>query len=237
MRKYAKSWVSSIFLGGLALSFAVWGIADIFKGSADTNVFTLGATQVPVDQFARDYHNAMRNAGTTLPPDQAKVMGQQVLDRMTLGIALDNLAASLGLTASDARVRQQIQAIQAFNGPLGGFDHDTFLRVIGQAQYSEDEFVAVSRKDAARGQMLRAVEGGYRHAAGLCARDLLLHQRSARRRIRHPDAGVARRDRAAQRGGAGRLCQGASRAFSTPEYREVESGLDRLGRRRRQRSR
>lgn len=161
MRKYAKSWVSSIFLGGLALSFAVWGIADIFKGSSDTTVFTVGSTQVPVDLFARDFHNAIRNAQTVLPPDQSKVVGQQVLERMTLGTALDNVAAGLGLTASDGRVSQQIQTIQAFNGALGSFDHDTFVRVIGQAGYSENEFISVTRKDVARGQMLRAVEGGF----------------------------------------------------------------------------
>ena len=161
MRKYAKSWVASIFMGGLALSFAVWGIADIFRGSPDTDVFTVGSTKVPVEQFARDFHNAMRNAGTVLPPDQAKLLGQQVADRMMLGIALDNIVAGLGLTASDARVRQQVQTIQAFYGPLGSFDHDKFVQVIGQAGYSEDEFVAVSRKDAARSQMLRAVEGGF----------------------------------------------------------------------------
>ncbi len=161
MRKYAKSWVSSIFLGGLALSFAVWGIADIFRGTSDNTVFSIGDTQVPVDSFARDYHNALRNAGTVLPPDQAKAMGQEVLDRMMLGTALDNLVGQLGLTASDAQVRHQIQNIQAFNGPLGGFDHDKFIQVIGQAGYGEDEFVAVSRRDVARGEMLRAVEGGF----------------------------------------------------------------------------
>ncbi|HXC57250.1 MAG TPA: peptidyl-prolyl cis-trans isomerase [Rhizomicrobium sp.] len=161
MRKYAKSWVSSIFLGGLALSFAVWGIADIFRGTPDSTVFTVGSTQVPVEQFARDFRNAQLNERTVLTPEESKLMGQQVLDRMTLGTALDNLAARLGLTASDARVRAQVQAITAFNGPLGSFDHDTFLHVINQHGYGEDEFIAVSRRDAARTQMLRAVEGGY----------------------------------------------------------------------------
>jgi hypothetical protein len=33
MRKVAKSKVSSVFLGLLALSFGVWGIADIFRES------------------------------------------------------------------------------------------------------------------------------------------------------------------------------------------------------------
>ena len=106
-----------------------------------------------------------------LLPDQAKALGQQVADRMMLGIALDNIVAGLGLTASDARVRQQVQTIQAFNGPLGTFDHDKFVQVIGQAGYSENEFIAVSRKDVARSRMPRR-RGRLRHAAGLCARDL-----------------------------------------------------------------
>ena len=162
IRKIATSRIAAFVLfGPLIFSFGIWGINDIFRGGGDTNVFSVGSTHVPVDLYARDFHNAMRNAGTVLPPDQAKLLGQQVLERMTLGTALDNLSASLGLTASDARIRQQVQAMPVFNGPLGGFDHDTFLRVIGQAGYGEDEFISVSRKDAARTQMLRAVEGGY----------------------------------------------------------------------------
>ncbi len=162
IRKFATSRIVAVlFFGPLIASFAIWGIADIFRGSSDTNVFTLGSVQVPVDQFQREFHNALRSAGPAPTPDQSKAIGQQVLDRMTLATALDMLTASLGLTATDGRVQQEVQSINAFNGPLGGFDHDTFLRVITQAGYSEDEFIAVSRKDAARGQMLRAVEGGY----------------------------------------------------------------------------
>jgi peptidyl-prolyl cis-trans isomerase D len=161
MRKYAKSWVSSLFLGALALSFVVWGIADIFRTNTDTTVFSVGSTQVQVESFARDYHNALRSAGQVLPPDQAKVLGQQVLDRMMLTTALDNLVAKLGLTASDAHVQAQVQAMPVFNGPLGSFDHATFVNVINRAGYAEDEFIAVSRKDAARSQMLRSVEGGF----------------------------------------------------------------------------
>ncbi len=99
--------------------------------------------------------------GGTLPPDQAKLLGQQILDRMMEGTALDNLTASLGLTASDARVRQQIQSIPQFAGLSGTFDHDAFLRAINQAGYTEDEFVAAIRKDEARTQMVQAVQAGF----------------------------------------------------------------------------
>jgi len=161
MRKYAKSWVSSVFLGALALSFALWGIADIFRGTADTTVFSVGSTQIGTDLFARNYHNAIRNAGATLTPDQSRAAAQQILDRMMTSTALDLVVQRLGLTATDARVSAQIQGMTAFNGPLGKFDRATFVETISRAGYSEDEFVADVRKDTAREQMLRSVEGGY----------------------------------------------------------------------------
>lgn len=161
MRKYAKSWVSSVFLGALALSFAVWGIADVFRGNTDTSAFTIGSTTVPIEAFQQEFQDAMRNAGATLQPDQTKILGQRVLDTMTLRTALDLLAEKLGLTVSDARLQQQIQAISAFAGPLGTFDHDKFLQVIGQHGYTEQSFVARSRQDTARSQLIRGVEGGF----------------------------------------------------------------------------
>ncbi|MEI9885031.1 MAG: peptidyl-prolyl cis-trans isomerase [Rhizomicrobium sp.] len=162
IRKFATSRIVAFaFFGPLIASFAIWGIADVFRGTADTNVFTLGSTPVPVGMFQREYHNALRRAATPPSPEEGKAIGQEIITRMTLATALDNLADSLGLTVTDGRVRQRIQAIASFKGPLGNFDHDTFLRLIDQAGYTEDEFVSVSRKDVARGQLLHAVEDGF----------------------------------------------------------------------------
>src|ERR1700744_5374525 len=56
MRKYAKGWVSSVFLGALALSFGVWGIADIFKGTTDTSVATVGSSQISAETYQQEYN-------------------------------------------------------------------------------------------------------------------------------------------------------------------------------------
>ncbi|MBV9418546.1 MAG: SurA N-terminal domain-containing protein, partial [Alphaproteobacteria bacterium] len=115
MRKFARGWISSIFLGGLALSFALWGIADIFRGGSSTTVFTVGSSEASLPEFQREYHNALRNNQITAPtPEQSRALAQSVLDRMMLRQALDNLTASLGVTASDARVRQDIQSSPVF---------------------------------------------------------------------------------------------------------------------------
>ena len=42
LRKWSKSWISSLFLGGLAVSFVVWGIADVFRSNVSTTVASVG---------------------------------------------------------------------------------------------------------------------------------------------------------------------------------------------------
>ena len=42
LRKQTGSWIVKAFLGVLILSFAVWGIGDIFRGPSDATVATVG---------------------------------------------------------------------------------------------------------------------------------------------------------------------------------------------------
>ena len=46
MRKRTGSLVVKLFIGLLALSFAVWGIGDIFRGSQDPTVVDVGGTAI-----------------------------------------------------------------------------------------------------------------------------------------------------------------------------------------------
>jgi peptidyl-prolyl cis-trans isomerase D len=171
MRKYAKSTVASIFLGLLALSFGVWGIADIFHGSADTTVATVGDSQISFDAYQREYQNYIRNItnqGKTLTPEQARAQGvpDQILQQLISRRAVDNVVNTLKLTASDQSVAQQIKSIRAFAGPLGTFDHDTFLRAIQESGFTEQGFIDAVRDDTAREQLLDAVKNGIQMPQG-----------------------------------------------------------------------
>ena len=44
MRKAAKSWVAKLLIGLLAVSFGVWGIADVFTGVEGTRIPSLLAS-------------------------------------------------------------------------------------------------------------------------------------------------------------------------------------------------
>ena len=46
LRAASKSWVASVVIGVLVLAFALWGVADIFRGGGDTVVASVGGTDI-----------------------------------------------------------------------------------------------------------------------------------------------------------------------------------------------
>lgn len=168
MHKLSKHWLAVLMMGGLTLSFVVWGIADVFTGVGGTSVATVGSTEISQTDFQRTYRNRIQQEGQrmggALTPDMAQKLGldRVVLQQMEIRTAMDNEADGLGLTTSDADLAQAVRAIPAFRGPLGTFDRDTFRQVIARIGYgSEDELLAEMRKDTTRDQLVQAIEGNY----------------------------------------------------------------------------
>ncbi|HEX4026150.1 MAG TPA: SurA N-terminal domain-containing protein [Rhizomicrobium sp.] len=163
----SKSWMATLLMGGLTLSFLVWGIADVFTGVSSSGVASVGSTDIGRQEFQRLYRNFVRNQsqqmGTEITPDMAQKMGlpQVALQQLISRTALDNEAVRLGLTTPDAELAQNVRAMAAFRGPLGTFDRPTFMQALQTAQYSEDQFLAEVRQDLTRDQLTQAVEGNF----------------------------------------------------------------------------
>lgn len=227
MRKFASSWVASIFLGVLALSFGVWGIADIFKGTTDTSVATVGNVKIGQDEFQHEYQNSLRNEGrrlgTDLSSEQAVAMGLpgQVLDRIISRVAVDQEIGRLGLTVSDDAVAGQIRAIPAFAGPSGNFDHNQFLRVVSQSGFTEQSFIAAVRSDAARAQLLDATSNGLELPTGY-GRALFDYINEVRA-VHYIEVPASAAGTIAKPSDAELVAYVKAHAgqFSTPEYREL----------------
>jgi peptidyl-prolyl cis-trans isomerase D len=223
MRKYTKSWVASLFLGLLALSFGVWGIADIFRGNSDTSVATVGGEKIPIESFQRDYRNVTRDATRqgSLKPAQARTYGQQVLDGLIDQAAMDDLLRRYKMTVTDETVSGRIRALPAFVGPLGTFDHNQFLRIIDQAGYTEQGFVEYVRGALEREQLLGATGAGLELPSGYARAffNYLNEARAAEYAILPPAAaGAIPTPTDAQ---LQSYLSKHTNQFSTPEYREV----------------
>lgn len=219
--------MSSLFLGMLALSFAVWGIADVFTGGSEAALATVGGSKVTRAEYQQSYQQQTRNQrnpdGSPLTPDQIKEqqIPQQVLQSLISRKALDNETERLGVVTSEAEVVKRVKQIPAFLGPTGTFDHNTFLQRIDPLGYTEQSFMAAVRGDATRSQILNATHAGFAIAPGY-ARMLFTYLnefRAAEYIVLTPaDAGDVGTPTDAQL--LAEMKKHADR-FSSPEYRDV----------------
>ncbi len=227
MRKVAKSKISSVFLGLLALSFGVWGIADIFRGNTDTSVASVGGEKIPFEMFQRDYRNFLRGASSDLGHQvtneeaHAKGLDHQALETMLSRTAVDQVVADYGLRATDPQVQSAIRAIPAFRGPLGTFDKMTFLERIQGAGFTEDSFVDVERHDIARNQLMIAVHDGFALPPGYTTLlfDYIGQQRAANYVVIAKEA--AGTPPAPTDSDLNGFIKSHPTQFSTPEYKDV----------------
>ena len=153
-------------VGFLVISFAIWGIGDIFRGFGRSTVAKIGRTEITVEQFRSIYSDRLqqysRQAGRPIGPEQARQLG---LDRVLIGqivseILLDERARALGLSLSDAEVAKQITTDPAFQGLNGQFDRARFEQVIRNAGFTEGRFVAEQRRRLLRRELAGTIATG-----------------------------------------------------------------------------
>lgn len=154
-----------VVVGILALSFAVWGIGDIFRGGGQTAVASVGSTQITVEQFRQIYNERLqqisRQMGQPLRFDQARALGldRQILGQIIAETALDEWTQKLGLGITDDEVAELVRSIPAFQGPDGQFNHALFVDRIRSAGYTEPRFIAEQRRVMVRQHLTESIGG------------------------------------------------------------------------------
>jgi len=148
----------------LILSFALWGIADVFNRSGtNTVVATVGDAEIAPDQVRRDFQREVERLskmlGTRIDTDQARALGlvNGVLNRIVDRTLYDLAATDLGIVVSDDLVRQSIRNIPGLKNEKGEFDRFRFQQALQSNQLSEAGFVALTRGDIRRTQYLSMV--------------------------------------------------------------------------------
>jgi peptidyl-prolyl cis-trans isomerase D len=156
----------SVVMGVLILSFAVWGIADIFKGFGQSTLAKIGSTEISTEQFRQLYTEKLqqlgRQFGRPLTMDQARAFGldRQVLQQTIAEAALDEEARRMGLGMSDAETMRMIYADPNFKGVSGAFDPQRFQATIRQFGFTEQRYIADQRRVSLRRQIAGTVSAG-----------------------------------------------------------------------------
>jgi len=180
MRKFAGTWIMAIFSFMIILSFAVWGVGDIFRGRTSNTVISVGDTEIAGTELSREFRRQMnqmqRLFGGTLDAEQARNLGldDRALNALVSRALYDLEAEYLGLAVSDDFIRGTIQSNPNYHNQAGLFDRAIFDSVISRMGYGEQRFIALMRAEIIRSQLLGslvsavptpkfAVDALYRH--------------------------------------------------------------------------
>src|ERR1700688_846831 len=118
IHKASSTWLGrdlmAVVMGGLVVSFAIWGIGDIFRGFGQSSAVTVGKPETSAEQFRQYYNERIqqlgRQVGRPITPDQARGMGidRQVLNQLVAESTLDEQAKHLRLGIPSTEIAGRI---------------------------------------------------------------------------------------------------------------------------------
>jgi peptidyl-prolyl cis-trans isomerase D len=155
-RNAAKSWVAKVLLGLLVVSFAAWGITDVFRGGGVQDLATVGKQSISGDQYTQAVNRAIQKysgeLGTRLTYEDAKRLGldRQVRDSLIAGASIDEKARSLGVMVSRAAIAQEAANNPGFRNAEGKFDRATMQRVLEANGLNEEAFLSGEQQNRQR---------------------------------------------------------------------------------------
>jgi peptidyl-prolyl cis-trans isomerase D len=169
IQKASSGWIGksimAVVMGLLIISFAIWGIGDIFRGFGQSNLAEIGNTTIGIEQFRSYYNDKLsqlgRRMGRPITPDQARALGldRQILGQLVAETALDQKARDMNLGASDALISEKITADPTFQGLNGKFDRARFEYGIRELGFTEQRFVQDQRQLLMRRQIALSLTG------------------------------------------------------------------------------
>jgi peptidyl-prolyl cis-trans isomerase D len=185
LRSKVGSWVVKILFVLLILSFAAWGVGDIFTNQVSTEVATVGdrtITTTELDRAFRTEIDRMRQLfQTDVDLDGARQLGlldgalEQLISRHLYAIEADEL----GLAIPDGLLLGRVRAEPAFRNALGQFDADVFRRVLAANALSERAYLDAVRADIRNALLLQSVTAGATAPRSLVA-EVYRHQAQRR---------------------------------------------------------
>ena len=170
LRTASKSWfgkaIMTLVFGVIIVSFAIWGIGDIFRGFGQGKLGVVGSTEISSEAYRYAYQTELQRLQQRLrrvvTNDEARQAGldRQVLGRLVTEAALDQKAKSLGLAMSDQQLAKSVQDDPGFKDPVtGAFDRARFDAVLRDNGLNERTFVREQKATYLRQEIGQALAG------------------------------------------------------------------------------
>lgn len=169
VRNFAKSWVATALIGLLIVSFAIFGVHDVFKGKISDAVVSAGTRQVSSADFKRMFDNAKKQAeqrsGQPISYDDAVAHGldQQLLTEVAANEAYMAVLAKDGLRPSAQLIVDQIRKNPQFFDPISGkFDQKAYQSILAENGLTPAKAESIFRDEIADAQYSAGAVAGFR---------------------------------------------------------------------------
>ncbi|HEX3497415.1 MAG TPA: SurA N-terminal domain-containing protein, partial [Methylocella sp.] len=169
-RASARDWIRrigmTIMFGVLILSFAIWGIGDIFRNFGTNNLAQVGGVEIGADTYRNAYQTELqtmqRAEHRNITNEEAHQYGLdgQVLSRLVNEATLDDQARRLGLAISDEDIKKTIMNDDNFKGMTGRFDRQAFDAFLRGEGFTEKSYLRQQRSVRLRRQIVDALNNG-----------------------------------------------------------------------------
>jgi peptidyl-prolyl cis-trans isomerase D len=163
LRRGSTGIIAKILLSLLIVSFAVWGIADVFTGYTRGAVATVGDAKISSTDYDRvlrtelDGISAEAERRVTMEDARRQGIDRLVLSKMIGQTALKEYASQINLGLSQDRVVANLFSDPGFAGPDGKFSRTGFNDLLNRLGMSESQFLALRLDDDLRQQFSSAV--------------------------------------------------------------------------------
>lgn len=188
-RRALSSWLVLGLLALIMIAFIVTGVgtpSGLDKlGGGGSQIAKIGSASIGVNEASERIQSQLDISRQQQPGlDMASFVrsggADQVLDQMISSRAFNEFGRKNGMVVSQRLVDGEIASIQAFKGPTGAFDRNTFLSVLAQRKLSEGAVRADIARDKMTTSLIIPAAGAARAPAGLVTpyASLLLETRS-----------------------------------------------------------
>jgi len=163
LRKWTTGYVAFVLIGLLILSFALWGVADVFTGVTRGALVSVGDKEISERDYREELQNELaalsQRAQRRITLEQARALGldRQVLNRMIGSAALEAQADQLDLALSDEAVVDGLRKDEAFQGIDGKFSPALLEGAMRRLGLSEKALIALRRQDELRQHITTAL--------------------------------------------------------------------------------
>jgi peptidyl-prolyl cis-trans isomerase D len=199
LRSKGASWMIKILFGFLILSFAAWGVPDLYQAiQPPATAASVGDTDISAEELRRAVDTEVQRLQQSLQgqwqPEFVRQFGivDRALESLIERKMIEIYAGDLGLVVPDDVLDRALKSNPQLVNAQGNIDPNRLAALQRELGLNEGEFTAAVRRDILSGHLLRAVTAGVQVPKSL-AETIYAYRNEQRvaQTLLIPDSGVA----------------------------------------------